>query len=114
MEPKNAREVRKTLLKRFSSSKRADAYVIVIFLVALAFFAVIWYVFFSSDGWVTRVVNSTSTVHTVMGSDQNASYNTVTNFISVYMSGFLVITLIILMVAGLVYVQRRKAEDYLI
>lgn len=100
-------------LKRFVSNKRGDAYVIVIVLVAIAFFAVLWYVFFSSDGWVTRVVNATTPLHTSMGSDTHALYSSITTFIDTWMIYFLVITLLVLVIGGIVYVQRRQGEMYL-
>ena len=110
---RNERAAGKTLLNRFFSSRRGDAYVVLIFLVALAFFAVIWFVFFSSDGWVTRVANAMEPVHVAMGSDQHESYDTVTTFVSTFSTYFLVVTLILLIIGGIVYVQRRRAEAYL-
>jgi hypothetical protein len=83
-----------------------------VFFVALAFFAVLWFVFFSSDGWVTRIINATTPIHSSMGSDTGELYTSMTTFIDVWLAYFLVVTLIIFVVAGLVYVQRRKAEDY--
>jgi len=100
------------VLKRLKSDKRGDAYIFLVVLMALVFFAIIWFVFFSSDGWVTRVIAATEDLHEEVGSDQHASYTAMTGFISNFMNYFLVITLIILVIAGLVYVQRKRAEAY--
>ena len=100
-------------MKKFFSNQRGDAYVVLVFFAALAFFAVIWYVFFSSDGFVTRVINATTPIHASMGSNTGDLYTSITTFIDVWQLYFLVVTLIILVIAGIVYVQRRKAEAYM-
>lgn len=69
--------------------------------------------FFSSDGFVTRIEEVAGPIHSTYGSDLHDSYDTITDFVEVFQNGFLVLTLIILVIAGLVYSQRKRAEDFM-
>lgn len=90
-------------MRSILSNRRGAVYVIVLFIFALAFFSFLWFAFYSQDGWVTRVIEASEDIHTNVGSDQHDSYDDVTTFIDVFLDNILLITMLILILAGLVY-----------
>jgi len=99
-------------MKKLYSNNRASVFAVVAFFLMLAFFAFLWYFTYSSDGWVTRIVNAAEPIHANLGSDTHELYSSMTSFIDEIMTWILVIVVIGLFIAGLVYTQRKRAEDY--
>lgn len=99
-------------MKSLLSSQNGSAYAVVLFFLAIVFFAVLWFFMFSEDGFVTKVADSATPIHTSLGTDTHDLYDDAVNFMTSIGEWILILTLFGLFVAGLVYTQRKRAEEY--
>lgn len=93
-------------------NSRASAFAVVAFFLSVMFFAVLWFFMFSEDGFVTKVEDAASTVHSSLGTDTHDLYDDSVSFMDGITDWILVLVLIGLFIAGLVYTQRKRAEVY--
>lgn len=87
-------------------------YVVVAFFLALIFFGVLWFFMYSSDGFVTKVVEAATSIHSDLESDTHPLYDDSVNFMDAISEWILILVLFGLFIAGIVYTQRKRAETY--
>lgn len=99
-------------MRNLLSNRNASVYAVVAFFLALIFFAVLWFFMYSEDGFVTKVVDATSSIHSSLESDTHPLYANSVNFMASIMKWILILVMFGLFIAGIVYTQRKRAEIY--
>jgi hypothetical protein len=99
-------------VQSLSSNRRGSVYAVVAFFLAIVFFAVLWFFMYSDDGFVTKTVNAAEAIHTTLNTTSHELYDDSVNFMSGIREWILALVLIGLVIAGLVYTQRKRAEEY--
>ena len=87
-------------------------FAVVAFFLALVFFAVLWFFMYSSDGFVTKTVEAAEPIHTSLNTSRHDLYDDSVAFMEGIREWVLILVLLGLFIAGLVYTQRKRAEEY--
>lgn len=99
-------------MRSLLSNRNASAFAVIAFFLAIVFFAVLWFFMFSEDGFVTKTVDAAGAVHTTLNTTGHDLYDDSVNFMSGIRTYILVLVLFGLFIAGIVYTQRKRGEEY--